>query len=353
MMKRGIVAALAGLVAVIATPSLAVNDAALMAAKPAPYLSTYDLFSDLPRLTPAAGVTPYDLTNPLFTDYAAKYRFVYVPEGQTAQYQQDEAFDFPVGSVLIKNFAYPADFRQPDENVRLIETRLLIHQQDGWVALPYVWNAEQTDAKLKRAGARMDLSWIDEAGNQQGTRYVVPNMNQCKGCHIYNKEMTPIGPKARNLNRDYSYADGSTKNQLAHWVAIGLLPEDTDLSKASWLPRVDDPRSGTVAERARAYLDINCAHCHREGGPGDTSGLFLLYDENRPAHWGYKKRPVAAGRGSGGLEFDIAPGKPDESIIVYRMNSVDPGIAMPELGRTMIHEEGLALIREWIGSMDD
>ena len=238
------------------------------------------------------------------------------------------------------------------ESVRLIETRVLARRESGWVALPYVWNDEQSEAVLKVAGKRMQVSWIDEAGNERGTRYVVPNINQCKGCHILNKEMTPIGPKARNLNKDFDYPDGA-QNQIAFLAAHTVVTGAPSPDDAPTVPNAFDESSGSLDKRARAYLDVNCAHCHRAGGPGDTSGLFLTWGETNPTTLGIEKRPVAAGRGSGGFDFDIAPGKPGESIMIYRMASTEPGIAMPELGRTINHDEGIALIKEWIASLDD
>ena len=113
------------------------------------------------------------------------------------------------------------------------------------------------------------------------------------------------------------------------------------------------PDSSTALElRARSYLHANCAHCHRRDGPASNSGLFLTFGEGERAAWGYRKRPVAAGRGSGGLAFDIAPGDPDGSIMVHRMQSLEPGVMMPELGRGLPHPEGIELIRDWIAAME-
>ena len=133
---------------------------------------------------------------------------------------------------------------------------------------------------------------------------------------------------------------------MAAWVDRGLL------DKASAPPASADWRVGELDAQARAYLDVNCAHYHRRDGPASNSGLFLTYGEQGRAAWGYRKRPVAAGRGLGGLEFDIAPGDPDGSILTYRMNSLDPGIMMPELGRALRHDEGVMLIRDWIALLD-
>lgn len=327
-----------------------VNETALLNRRPAKWLSDYNLFKDGKTQLPNDRVTPYDLTVPLFTDYAHKYRFAYVPAGQSASYDAREVMDFPVGSVLVKTFAYPADFRKPEKDIRLVETRLLIRQEKGWNAWAYVWNEDMSDAQLKVAGKTLPMSWIDEAGETRSIQYVVPNKNQCKGCHSFDKTFSPIGPKARHLNKNFTYASG-TENQLVYWQAHGLLSGAPAPADAPRVPAMDD-LTASLNDRARAYLDINCAHCHRLEGPGSTSGLFLTTWETNKTAWGYRKRPVAAGRGSGGFAYDIDPGKPDQSILIYRLQSTDPGVMMPEVGRTTVHGEGLALLRDWINELE-
>ncbi len=335
------------------TSAIALDRAAALAEKPAKLLSAYGLFEDMGEQVPAAGVVPYDLITPLFTDYAEKMRFISLPEGEIATYQGAGLPEFPVGTILVKTFAYPDTSVTAAHGLNLIETRLLIHQSEGWIALPYVWNDDDSDAVLKRAGKRLTVEWTREDGTVLPIRYAVPNVNQCKGCHVTGGEFVPIGPKVRNLNHDFDYASGP-ENQLTYWANAGLLsplPDDpVRLPRiANWL----DQNHATLDQRARAYLDVNCGHCHDDAGPGKTSGLFLTWEEQDASRLGVLKRPVAAGRGSGGFEFDIAPGNPDESILYFRMASTDPGIMMPETGRSLVHEEGLALIREWIDAMEE
>jgi uncharacterized repeat protein (TIGR03806 family) len=313
-------------------------------------LSEYALFKGrMADMVPADGIMPYDLATPLFSDYAHKLRFVKLPAGQKAKYDPKEVFDFPVGTTLIKTFYYPTDFRDESKGRKLMETRLLIHKDSGWVALPFIWNDEQTEAYLEVTGGRKDISWTHYDGSKKQVNYVVPNINQCKGCHVKNEVMQPIGPTARQLNKNLKYADGE-HNELEYWAEAGIL---SGYSKGSAPKAVvwNDPATGSLDERARLYLDINCGHCHTEEGPANTSGLHLDIDEKDKAKLGYQKAPVAAGRGSGGLKADIIPGHPEESILLYRMNSDDPGIMMPELGRKMIHTEGVELVREWIASL--
>ena len=348
-MRRGFATLAALLCLGSAPPPNGVALDTLLAETPAPRLADYRLFTDPGGRRPNAGLTPYDLNTPLFSDYAEKIRLAYLPPGTRARYRADGVFAFPVGAVLVKTFAYPADLRRPGDHVRYLETRLLIRKRTGWVAQTYVWNADQTDAVLKRAGARIDVTFTDARGRPRTVDYAVPNQNQCKECHQLDKTLTPIGPKARNLNGDFAYA-GGPQNQIAHWTRLGLLSGAPGPQVAPRAARWDDPAAPLEA-RARAYLDANCAHCHNPRAVASNSGLFLGLEETRPAALGIGKQPVAAGRGAGNLRVGIDPGHPDTSIITYRMASSEPGVMMPELGRSLIHEEGLALIRDWIEGM--
>ena len=334
----------------LATKSaLAVSDDAVLADTPPQLLSEFGFFSDLAGQQPAAGVTPFRLATPLFSDGAEKFRFVYLPNGKPAKYDATEAFDFPVGTALIKTFAFPADYRKPSDDIRLIETRVLIRHADGWHAWAYLWDAAKGDATLKIAGARVEISTVAADGSPLDFEYSVPNKNQCKACHAFNGAITPLGPKARNLNIDYPYAGGA-ENQLAHWIAAGMLSGAPDLAE---VPAAADWRdaSAPLERRARTWLDVNCAHCHRAEGAASNSGLFLTAGESEPVKYGVMKRPAAAGRGSGDREFDIVPGEPDRSIIVYRVQSIEPGVMMPELGRHIGDPDAVALLAEWIASL--
>jgi uncharacterized repeat protein (TIGR03806 family) len=312
-------------------------------------LTAYGFFDGkISDLKPADGVVAYDLNTPLFSNYAEKSRFIKIPEGKKAVYNDTAVFDLPAGTVLIKNFFYPADFRNPGKGRRILETRLLVNEEKGWTAYPYIWNEEQTEAFYDPAGETKHVTYVNASGKKVNVPYVIPNKNQCKGCHIKGQSMVPIGPAARHLNRDYAYASG-VKNQLTYWYDSGILDDlPTDAPK---LPVWNDPSTGDVASRARAYLDINCGNCHNRQGPASTSGLFLDIFEQEKSHLGVDKSPVAAGRGSGNFKYDIVPGQPQHSILVFRMKTNDPSIAMPEIGREQIHEEGVALISEWIRKM--
>ncbi|QNN48135.1 hypothetical protein H9L17_06285 [Thermomonas brevis] len=324
------------------------------------------------RLRLNARVEPYTLDSPLFTDYAHKLRTVWMPEGKAARYQPVDALDFPVGTIISKTFYYPvpdggrggdvvlrsADTGpEPDgglalDKVRLVETRLLVRREAGWIALPYVWNAEQTEARLMRSGELLSLTLLAADGSKAQVDYTVPDENQCAGCHgtdLKSKAIFPIGPKARHLNRDFAYPGAGSENQLAHWQKIGYLT-DVPAGELPKNPSWDDPAAPLDA-RARSYLDINCGHCHSRKGAARTSGMWLDATTRDLLRLGRCKLPIAAGQGTGNRPWDIAPGKPDDSILPYRMESVDPGVMMPELGRSVVHAEGVALIRDWIAAM--
>ena len=314
-------------------------------------LSDYAFFEGVMLdLSPAKNVLPYQLNTPLFSDYAEKLRFVYLPEGTSANFQSEEVFDFPIGAVLIKNFFYFNDLRNKKER-RILETRLLIHQAEGWEAYPYIWNEEQTEAYLDVAGDTKEVSWKDEKGKKQQLNYSIPNVNQCKSCHLKAGKMTPIGLVARQLNSEFSYKDGKM-NQLQKWEKVGKLQNLPALAQIKAFPIWAEASSGTVESRARAWLDINCAFCHNPQGAASTSGLFLEYSQTNATALGVLKTPVAAGRGSGNFKFDIVPSKPEESILVHRIASTDPAVMMPELGRKTVHKEGLEAVKNWIKELN-
>ena len=314
-------------------------------------LSEYNFFTGrLADLVPAKGVIPYDINTALFSNYAEKLRFIKLPDGLKADYTSEGVLELPKGTIIIKNFYYENDFRKPGKGRRILETRLLVNEEKGWTAYPYVWNDEQSESFYDVAGDIKKVSYINADGKSISIDYIIPNKNQCKGCHIRDNKMLPIGPTAMQLNKDHVYANGK-QNQLAYWQQQGLLNGLPPINTVEKLPAMDDP-SQSVESRARAYLDVNCGTCHHPQGPANTSGLFLHYDQDASVELGIMKSPVAAGRGAGKNSFDIVPGKPHKSILSFRMQTNDPGIAMPELGREQVHKEGVKLIKEWIKQME-
>ena len=310
-------------------------------------LSEYGFFKDkLNTLNPRDGVLCYELSTPLFTDYAVKKRFIVLPKKGKIKYTAKGVLDFPDSTIIIKNFAY---INTAHQHI-LIETRILVKdsKDKGWKVMNYLWNKEQTDAVKHITGGKVPVTLLDNDNKKIFTNYQVPNTNDCKRCHIKDDILIPIGPKARNMN---FIIPGEKENQLQALVRKGVLTGLPAIADVEQLPNWADPKHFSLTQRARAYLDVNCAHCHTKGGDAYNTGLFLEYEQKIPDHLGMKKAPVSAGGGAGGLDYDVIPGYADHSILLYRMNSTEAGTAMPELARTVVHKEGVKLIREWINSL--
>ena len=328
----------------VSIPITAIDKQAHIEGKFFSKLSDYRFFKDLTNQIPTDEVLPYQLQSELFSDYTYKQRFVYVPPAMKVGHEKNKVFMFPVGSVLIKTFSYQNTVSKL--NPQLLETRLLIHSKGGWKAVSYIWNENQSEAYLSLVGGTIQTSFSDEDGNIRSVRYRAPNKNQCKECHQVYASITPIGPKARNMDLSLSYGD-KPQNQLAKWHDLGWIDQDIDFMKMVNYSSLNED----IGDRARAYLEINCAHCHIPGGAADTTGLYLMLEETNKKSLGFYKKPVAAGKASFNLKYSIVPKKPNQSILLRRMESMDPGIMMPESGRALKHAEGVAVISEWINSL--
>ncbi len=327
-------------------------DPAVLAYRTAPkQLSEFGLFEgNGATQQPVAGVVPYSLNTPLFSDYTNKLRFIRIPSGTTIGYTEQGILEFPIGTVIAKTFAYPVDGTDASKGERLLETRIELRQASGWYGYSYRWNDEQTEATLLLGGGEIDVSWIHSDGKSMSNRYEIPNANQCLNCHSQNKSYVPIGPTAMNMNCDFDFADGQA-NQLEYLAKHDQLVDLPTPEKRARLPVAEDPATGSLDQRAHAWLHVNCAHCHNPLGTARTSGLDLQFDQTDPAKFGVWKSPVAAGHGSGGREYDIVPGEPKKSILLFRMQSEDPSIRMPNVARNLIPKEAVALIEQWIAAM--
>lgn len=325
-------------------------------------LSDWQLFTlTATALTPVESTLVFTPANQLFTDYAQKLRTLWMPNGVTAQLVDDE-IEYPVGTILSKTFYYPVDSDGTALQVtpvastaidlrrsRLVETRLLVRRESGWSAFPYVWNDEQTEAFLRVAGSSKTIA-LDSGGNQKRFTYFVPNENQCAGCHVTRHpdgDMHPLAATARQLRTPFDAASAQQDLQILElerrgWLAGAVAGAPT----TSWLDA-----TAPLAARANAYLAVHCGHCHNPEGAADTSALLLDGSPTAPVNMGVCKPPVAAGGGAGDRLFSIVPGDPARSILLYRMESVKPDEMMPELGRSLVHEEGVQLISQWIAAM--
>ena len=319
---------------------------------PYEHLGTWGFFDGaLADLSPADGVLRYEVAARLWSDGAAKDRYLVLPEGGAATMTETDDWTFPDGSVVIKHFAFPLDDRDPDGARRAVETRLLVRVDGLWEQQIYVWNEAQDDAVREVAGSRVMLDRVDTDGVAYTQEYLIPNSNQCESCHMRDDVQHLLGPDTRQMNRDVE-VDGVETPQIDWLASVGFF--DTPPPAAAELPAFPDPWDTSIDldTRARAYLHANCSHCHRSGGGGGNSGLVLLADGTDPGNYGICKITSAAGAGTGGHTYVIVPGDPDSSIMVYRMESTDPELKMPELPNLQPDDEGVALIREWIAAMD-
>ncbi|PCJ28019.1 MAG: hypothetical protein COA96_02330 [SAR86 cluster bacterium] len=324
----------------------------------------YSLTSD--ELLPSEASLVFRPANQLFTDYAHKLRTLWIPDNAQAHLLDGE-IDYPVGTIISKTFYYPLDtsgdmVKTSDPGLKridlgqnqLIETRLLVRKESGWDAFPYVWNDEQSEAFLRVAGASKAIQLHDIESPIENTNlefaYFVPNENQCAGCHITSHpdgDMQPLGAIASQLSASFSPTEGQLDIQTEILRKRGWLDEiPARMESKPW-----NDESQPLEDRALAYLNIHCGHCHNPNGAADTSGLILDGSHSIDVSTGICKPPVAAGGGTGNLLYGIVPGEPEQSILVYRMQSTAPDEMMPELGRSLVHTEGVDLIRRWISSM--
>lgn len=333
-------------------PAPVVNDTSPvvfdMSAVPYPVLSTYHFFDGaMADLVPVTGLLPFEPITPLFTDYAHKQRLVWMPAGTTgAHYVADEdVLAFPDGAVLIKTFYY--DNVQPTGTRRIMETRLMFKRDGAWESACYKWNAAQTEAVLDMAGSINPLDWVDELGVTRHVDYRIPAAAECHTCHKRNSIDTPIGTKPQNLNSNHAYASG-TMNQLAKWSQMGYLqggyPSDI-ATTVKW----DDPTQ-SLTDRVRAYVDMNCSHCHDEYRHCDYRPMRFAWDDNDDlVNMGVCVPPEDLIDPA--YNYIVSAGLPGRSMLYHRFTSTAEDVRMPLLGRTVVHEEAAALFHQWISTL--
>jgi uncharacterized repeat protein (TIGR03806 family) len=292
-------------------------------------------------------VLPYLPISELFSDYALKKRFVWIPENTQATITSNfETIQLPIGSVLIKTFYYENVL--PSNVTKIIETRLMIRKSNGWIFADYIWNDAQTEAFLDLSGSTKEISWTDEQNVVQSIDYQIPNEAQCLLCHAGIDEVAnPIGIKPQNLNFEYSFPTG-IKNQITKWSEMGFLATTTLDDAANPVNYNDETKSLNL--RARSYLDINCAHCHRDNGSSAQFVMRFSFNETIQAqNLGLCISPSHTVPGFQGRI--ITPGIPANSMIINRMQTNDSFYRMPSVGRTTVHEEGKELLSNWILSL--
>ena len=295
-------------------------------------------------------VLPYDVNSPLWSDAAVKTRGVVLPAGQkihvlncTASSDEcrygsadDGRWVFPVGTVLVKNFIF---------DDKLVETRLFMrHDAKTWVGYGYQWNEQQTEATIV---PDEDRTVMFDTGQRQ-VSWTYPSRYNCMLCH--NKlGGSSLGPETRQLNR---MVNG--ENLLAKLERLGVFDAPLPKPYLAALPTPYDsfegkPPMGASSEQlARSYLHANCAFCHRaDGNPGTLDFRYGVSLANTGA---CNTVPLKGGAGLATYTL-LTPGKPLESVLLARMNTLDDKNRMPQIGTYVVDQSAAKLVSDWIASI--
>jgi uncharacterized repeat protein (TIGR03806 family) len=327
-------------------------------------LSEYKFFEgEMKNQNPSLNVLPFEPASALFTDYAHKKRFVWIPKGKKAIYNSDKTIlELPIGAALVKTFYYDnVQNVSPVGATRLIETRVMIRKANGWIFADYIWNAAQTEAYYDLAGSETSITWKDENNAiKSAPKYRIPAAVQCIICHKNSKLVNgvvqtsyiPIGIKPQNLNFNYNYASGS-KNQLSKWIEQGYLENNFTFPDAAHTVINYNDTSKSLESRARSYVDSNCSHCHADERHCDYRPMRFAFSEtlNNRTSMGVCVDTEDMQDFPEAMSTIVTPGNIDKSMMYYRLNTIDESYRMPLHGRTVIHEEGIALIAAWINSL--
>jgi uncharacterized repeat protein (TIGR03806 family) len=280
---------------------------------------------------PASGLVPFAPNAPFWSDSAVKDRYLALPNGTTMSVRSDGDFDFPNGTVLMKHFRLGG---------KLIETRLFMRHTDGvWAGYSYAWNAQGTDATRVIGGKTTMIS---------GQNWVYPSEAQCLSCHTAAAGRS-LGLEIAQLNGLLLYPQtGRTANQIATLNAIGMFSPAVG-TPPDQLPALPNPfgTTGTLGERARAYLHTNCSQCHRPGG-GTPVDMDLRYTTTLLATNTCDVAPTDD-LGINNAKI-IAHGDASRSVLVARANRRDSK-AMPPLASTVVDAAGVSLLTNWVNSL--
>lgn len=321
-------------------------------------LSQTGAFSDLINLTPTEGLIPYDLVESFWSDGALKSRWMAIPNDGTHNttaekitYSDIDDWDFPIGTVLVKHFELPINEGNPTLTKRL-ETRFSIKLNDGnFYFVTYKWNDQETDADLLTAGLEESIDITRADGSPASQTWNYPSTIDCVSCHNPTTGGT-LGTRARYLNKDYTYAKtGRTGNQLVTLSHLGIIDQsitDADTGNILTSKSTNDP-TASLEDKARSYLDLNCAYCHRPG-TGNRGDFDLRLNLDLVQTGVLTASPYL----SLGIpnEKIIDPGNTATSILYHRLNSTDPTIQMPPIAKNKIDESAVQLIHDWIIQLD-
>jgi uncharacterized repeat protein (TIGR03806 family) len=308
-------------------------------------LSQTGAFKDVRQMTPSDGLIPYDLIVPFWSDGAMKSRWISIPAGKI-KFAQTGEWGFPKGTVFVKTFELPTDETNPNVKRRL-ETRLLVCDAAGGVyGATYKWRADNSDADLLATNLTEAIPVKTTSGVRTQAWYY-PSRQDCLVCHTVNAGFV-LGVKTRQLNRDFTFPSGVADNELRAWNHIGLFEPKFDEATLENFPKLAsaDDTTQSLEDRARSYLDANCAQCHR---PRGTVAYFdARYDTP------LAEQNLIRGRVLIDERIDnphiIAPNDIWRSILFMRANTVE-AFKMPPLARNTIDEPGMKLLRQWIESL--
>jgi uncharacterized repeat protein (TIGR03806 family) len=309
-------------------------------------LSQTGAFSDTRNLVPSSGLIPYDIVVAFWSDGASKSRWVAVPSGKI-KYSPTGDWTFPSGTVFVKTFELSTDAANPIVKRRL-ETRLLVCDSAGGVyGAVYKWRPDNSDADLLTTSRNEAIPIKTASGEVRDQTWYYPSRPDCLDCHNA-KTSGVLGVKTRQMNRAFTYPSGATDNELRAWNHLGLFApklNDADLANLPTLAAADD-ETRSVQDRARSYLDANCAQCHR---PGGTVAYFDARYDTPLAKQALIDGPVLIDQGIDRPRV-ISPHDIWRSIAFMRVNTVDD-IKMPPIARETIDQKGVALLRDWITSL--
>ena len=309
-------------------------------------LSQTGVFSDTARRIPSVGLIPYDLNVAFWSDGAEKSRWIAVPTG-TIAFSPTGEWQFPPGTVFVKNFDLPVDAASPGK-IRRLETRLLVCDSSGGLyGAVYKWRADGSEADLLRGSQTEDIAVKSADGEAHLQTWYYPSRQDCLACHNA-KAGGVLGVKTRQMNRPFPYSAGVTDNQLRTWNHLGLFDaafKEAQLPTFAVLAPAGDA-SRTLEDRARSYLDANCAQCHR---PGGTVANFDARYDTPLADQALIDGPVLIDQGIEHARV-ISPHDIWRSIAYMRVNTLGD-IKMPPLARETIDQAGVQLLHDWIDSL--
>ncbi len=310
-----------------------------------PRLSQTGAFKDVARLTPSDSLIPYDLIVSFWSDGAEKSRWLSVPENQKIKFAPAGEWVFPKGTVFVKHFELATDETHPEVSHRL-ETRLLVCDDRGGVyGVAYKWRADNRDADLLATNLTESIL-IKTATGVRTQMWYYPSRQDCLTCHTANAGYV-LGVKTRQLNHEFTFPSGVADNELRAWNHIGMFATnlaEADLENLPKLASLDDP-ARSLADRARSYLDANCAHCHR---PEGTVANFDARYDTPLAQQNLIQGRVLINERIDGARI-IAPNDIWRSLLFLRANTVE-AFKMPPLARNTIDRRGMKLLQEWIDS---